>query len=1261
MYIKQQQPPRATFLPHIQHVISLVLAVLAWLGSATDLQAANAMCSTHSKCFQTTTSTRSETKEAISQTLRFLDSVGYHEPLECQQKSSPLKTTHLAGILSPKDQASASALAGVLKPTNVPIIAYTTASLQEFIDQGVGNLNPLHPLLTLIFRPYIRCSSDCVSGFQQKDEAGVQINEQLLKSKKVWITLELHNDGNEGGELDENTTDFLETVAKEMNSSPDEIKLQLITIRTKHTPLAEFNAYFLRVLTNNYESFSLLSSYVQQVFNCSIESSKSVENNIVSSAFEQSVYSLALAIKSIEGDAALKELCESPFLKDVPVELKTHSIRYHLHTTQDENQVILLTDIPIEAVLVEREGRDEGMLYKSICQPYKPNCGRCNDDKGELAVKRMDDDSIFLSNPQQYSLYLAGLFDFHEGPNCEILLRESVGLPLAFAYTMWSFKARSSQTNLLNGVDFGAILVDSCSSDRTVMEFLVDSENNCYKFSQADSNWTVVAGSTFGYISTSSVPKTDLSGASPPPPTVIQRFFASKNSPAPQCPVMKGCQGTRQILEANALEYVNVVLDREDADSISQFHQFKLHSKGICIASISQSNSPSSGESEATANVTVLFTTAKVAADYLSGRLRQWNGANGMGDRVHVMVGESHDFYLHDPTNLAHYSGTVSIQPKDVMHADFREWLEGVTPLTLPETWFWRHVEEYWHCALSLRNKDLYQGRMCTGDELLNVPQMGRLTKAGYLSKSVEILLLAADQVHRKLCPYQSGICPEFAEHGRLLIRNLLAETVIEEEFEVLEFQPIDHHGNFGYKLLSNYSARAGFHQLDNYKSYANGVQLSTSQLLTSQCQVCKCIFALPSTSTSQRRFSPSSSDKTEASNREEVFHGSYIKKVPAGSNNVEELLVYDADFEALSGEEWPSRDTFKYVFLCLTTVFTVLALATLILVCVKMYFRIVKGNQSLGILLFEPSDGICRCRIMLHAIAHTLCFGVMIVKAIQLQNSETLGVVQGHQLSYWNYWLLMFFILAVQLAISLRWLAEPLSTLEPNSIASRMRCSYSTSNFFLAEAYCFVLLLLALFLNTLNRNIKRNYKEAKWLFGASFACTLVMIIWILFQAFASPVYVDYITILELYLIGTILLTFLFGPKIYVLLSYEPVIVECTYGQTTVPDKNSDLFEADWTPSSGTTSPTFSSRTASPLEHGGVVKSDSSTSSNTEAANPIFQTVLRKKNGVRRSQSENEQNLNGGLVVGRVMMPVSTLAVNNLGNPPSPPFSYRHA
>lgn len=59
------------------------------------------------------------------------------------------------------------------------------------------------------------------------------------------------------------------------------------------------------------------------------------------------------------------------------------------------------------------------------------------------------------------------------------------------------------------------------------------------------------------------------------------------------------------------------------------------------------------------------------------------------------------------------------------MYADFRQWLEMTTPLTLPEAWYWKHVEYRWQCAMTEETKKKYNGKMCTGEELLDIEHLG--------------------------------------------------------------------------------------------------------------------------------------------------------------------------------------------------------------------------------------------------------------------------------------------------------------------------------------------------------------------------------------------------------------------------------------------------------------------------------------------------------------------------------------------------------
>lgn len=43
---------------------------------------------------------------------------------------------------------------------------------------------------------------------------------------------------------------------------------KFVTIRRRRRNLAEFNAYFLRILSSNHAHYTLLRSYVQQIYGC---------------------------------------------------------------------------------------------------------------------------------------------------------------------------------------------------------------------------------------------------------------------------------------------------------------------------------------------------------------------------------------------------------------------------------------------------------------------------------------------------------------------------------------------------------------------------------------------------------------------------------------------------------------------------------------------------------------------------------------------------------------------------------------------------------------------------------------------------------------------------------------------------------------------------------------------------------------------------------------------------------------------------------
>ncbi|TMS37550.1 hypothetical protein L596_004458 [Steinernema carpocapsae] len=1299
--------------------------------------------------------TCSRPKEAISQSLRFLDSVGYHEPDECVQNRR-YNGSQLISLIAPKDRSSSDALGTLLKTTNLPVAAYSEESVRTLVDLGVTKVISTTPTLGVFVEAFLKLmgsfrsnlvtivdtgedpvtlrriidqlkasdlfvaevipfdhpllvriigesDSNVVLSLIKKDQLFETFaRKELLTLNKLWVAIPL--DG-EGLNSDDQT--------KVLKSGS---RMQVISLQTKAKNLNQFKDYFIRVLKNNFQSYSLLTSYVQQVFNCSLigtdgfSDCASLDKEHMASLYSQSktvgnvvilAYAMAVVGAQLEADKELRDICERPtqnctdaiisqvekldytFGANDPAEFVGEKIQFY----RSVDGVLISSGIVIEGIELVNDDQMGPMVYKmleyetgrkprvlqsnirrqdsrvrSVCAPYRPFCGQCEH------IVSVKEEKYFLSIPKQYPIYVAGLFDLHEGEACQILRKSDISMPMAFVHTVWTFRQRYSHLNLLKNLDFGALIMDACTSGKKAIELIVQSENHCFKFNQASRNITVVPGSTFGYIS----------GVTGNGQEAVQRYFSSGHSDVPLVSIdgehntmmdtfttfpsnRKMAIAVLKLLKKMQWEFVTVVLSEQNHDSLAAFHHFErlATDRGVCMAeviNISGENVPDTADSSVhSTNVTVMFTTAKDAAMYLGNRLRR--GDSFTGSTIHLVVGDAHDWYLyHDRTNLANYVGTVSVQPKDVLYSDFKHWLEMTTPLTLPEQWYWRHVEDRWQCALSLNNKHLYGDKMCNGDELLDVPSLGRMTKTGYLARGLERFLFAMDAVYKRLCPEQTGICVEFYTNGRKQVLNILKKTPVEDDFEIYEFLPMEGSENFGYKLMGNWSTTGGLRFSDTYRTFVNGAPKS-GFVQTSKCipPLCKCFLDTDFFSNPLNAALPIS--------EEPLVSGSYVRREPAGP--VGTRVAYASVFEHITSGQWRT-EPYNFVLLFLASLLLITVIAVLILVCVKMYCKVVKGNQSLGITLlvgigflyvtsfffiFDATDAICRCRIIFHSIGYTICFGVMIAKASQLRNAETLGFAYAIHISYWNYWMLLFFIVGVQIALSVRWISESyLSSIELGANSTRMICSFSHFEFLLAQSYVVILLILALFINSRNRNIKRNYKETKWLFLASLCCVLLWAFWVVVYLLTPGVYRDIVIVLELLICGTVLLGFLFGPKIYILLSYEPVIVECHTQTFGVPNDTNEygLFERGVTrplvfynsfadddyhtravsPASSTDSGTRS--TVCSGHHAGQQAPNSNSSCGTcsDDQSPIFHTVMRKKNRIRRSQSEHEYNKN---------------------------------
>lgn len=66
---------------------------------------------------------------------------------------------------------------------------------------------------------------------------------------------------------------------------------------------------------------------------------------------------------------------------------------------------------------------------------------------------------------------------------------------------------------------------------------------------------------------------------------------------------------------------------------------------------------------------------------------------------------------------------------------------------------------------------------------------------------------------------------------------------------------------------------------------------------------------------------------------------------------------------------------------------------------------------------VLDSNDQVYDLRVLLNAMAHVICFGLVLLKAIRLRNFEDICNKRKLQIG-WNYWLMLLFMSGVQLAI---------------------------------------------------------------------------------------------------------------------------------------------------------------------------------------------------------------------------------------------------
>lgn len=518
--------------------------------------------------------------------------------------------------------------------------------------------------------------------------------------------------------------------------------------------------------------------------------------------------------------------------------------------------------------------------------------------------------------------------------------------------------------------------------------------------------------------------------------------------------------------------YITILFSEHDEESVAAVENFEkfLESSNLCVAnSVSVDNrliktTKKSASGTIAANVAVVFATARDFATFL--RTVQ---SSSTSRTLYILTELSHDWKLHMPVKSESFYrimyGSLSVQPVNKVTQDFIEFLTAIRPDNFPERWFIDVFEEYHKCRYE-RNEippGKKYDRVCTSADRFDVAEFGRMTKVGYLMSALESMLFGIDGAYRRYCPAQQGVCADFFKNLHSELANLAGKTQKETSFEILNYQRLGSESK--YVSIGNFTTSGGLHLAKPIISYDVNDNVASS-LPDSSCNppLCRCRL--------EKDFFEIPVESDRHGGDDEVFLDEAMMqsgpKLVASSSGVVSLALHS----------WKQR-TWSYIFLALTSVLLLSALAVLGIVAVKMCSRVIKGNQSLGISLllgiimmygcayffiFDPSPALCRLRYFFHSFSYSICFGVMIAKATQLRNSETIGY-DGY-ISYWNYWLLLCFIVGVQIALNLQWvlLHDPVSYNVIRNSGDEIvvqQCNWTVNEFLVSHIYVFILLFL--------------------------------------------------------------------------------------------------------------------------------------------------------------------------------------------------------
>lgn len=191
---------------------------------------------------------------------------------------------------------------------------------------------------------------------------------------------------------------------------------------------------------------------------------------------------------------------------------------------------------------------------------------------------------------------------------------------------------------------------------------------------------------------------------------------------------------------------------------------------------------------------------------------------------------------------------------------------------------------------------------------------------------------------------------------------------------------------------------------------------------------------------------------------------------------------------------------------------------------------------------VFTPCEAVCGLRFFLSGIAFSLCFGVILVKLMTLENYKLIGL--GGEVSGVNQCVSVFFIWCVQISIGVQWWLynTPATHLKIDRFGvEKHACNFDRRDFVIYHVYNMFLIVVCALYAIRVRNEKKNMGESKLLLACCWACLLVWIAWPLCLFYVDRKWSEIIVCSAILASATMILLIVFIPKMRMVsrLKYE--------------------------------------------------------------------------------------------------------------------------